>query len=104
MSRLSESTGFYKTQAWKNTQRNYKQSVGGLCERCLARGIIEPAEIVHHKIPLTADNIKDLDISLGHNNLLALCRKCHAEVHKSKANTRYNIDNNGKVTINDGII
>lgn len=97
---------FYATQAWKDTRRNYKQSVGGLCERCLAKGIIEPAEIIHHKIPLTVDNVSDVNISLGWNNLQALCRKCHAEVHEemymARSGRRYKIDSMGRVEIADG--
>ena len=96
---------FYATQAWKDTRRNYKQSVGGLCERCLAKGIIEPAEIIHHKIPLTTDNVSDVNISLGWNNLQALCRKCHAEVHDEmyaeRSGRRYKIDECGRVYIRD---
>lgn len=99
---------FYATQAWKDTRRNYKQSVGGLCERCLAKGIIEPAEIIHHKIPLTVDNVSDANISLGWNNLQALCRKCHAEVHDEmyaeRSGRRYKIDENGKVVVRDGFV
>lgn len=108
MSRLGEQTGFYRSQAWKDTRRNYKQSVGGLCERCLAKGIITPAEIVHHKTPLTADNVKDLNISLSWKNLEALCRQCHAEVHDEmyadRSGRRYTIDQSGRIRIRDGII
>ena len=53
MSKLNKETGFYNSQAWKDTRRNYKQSVGGLCERCLKKGLYNPAEVVHHKTPLT---------------------------------------------------
>lgn len=99
---------FYATQAWKDTRRNYIKSVGGLCERCLAKGIIEPAEIIHHKIPLTVDNVSDVNISLGWNNLQALCRKCHAEVHDEmyaeRSGRRYKIDENGKVVVRDGFV
>jgi len=94
--------------AWKNTRRNYKQSVGNLCERCLAKGIITPAEVVHHKIPLTDENVSDLSISLGWDNLQALCRQCHAEVHEeiyaSRSRKRYRIDECGRVIINDSIL
>lgn len=105
MSEKTKATGFYNSGAWKQTRRNYKQSVGGLCERCLAKGIIAPAEVIHHKVELTPDNIKDLNISLGWDNLQALCRQCHAEVHDeiyaSKSGRRYKIDNSGKVVMRD---
>lgn len=68
--------------------------------------MIVPAEIVHHKIPLTADNVKDLNISLSWNNLQALCRQCHAEVHDDmyaeRTGRRYTINSNGHVQIRDG--
>lgn len=108
MSRLGEQTGFYRSQAWKDTRRNYKQSVGGLCERCLERGVIASADIVHHIVPLTADNIGDINLSLNWNNLQALCRKCHADVHEEmyakQSKRRYKIDEYGKVVIRDDSI
>lgn len=102
MSKKTRATGFYNSGAWKQTRRNYKQSVGGLCERCLAKGIITPAEVVHHKVELTPDNIKDLNLSLGWDNLQALCRQCHAEVH-SGMEKRYTLDAQGKVVISDTV-
>lgn len=98
MSKLNKETGFYNSQAWKDTRRNYKQSVGGLCERCLKKGLYNPAEVVHHKTPLTADNINDLSLSLGWDNLQALCRNCHTEVHTTQYK-RFTIDAHGKVVI-----
>ena len=108
MSQQTKATGFYNSTAWRNTRRDYTQSVGGLCERCLAKGLITPADLVHHKIPLTQDNIKDLKVSLGWSNLQALCRQCHAEVHEEmyaeRTGRRYRIDKSGKVIIRDGVI
>ena len=108
MSRLGEETGFYRSQAWKDTRRNYKQSVGGLCERCLKRGIIQTADVVHHIVPLTADNIGDINLSLNWDNLQALCRKCHADVHEEmyarQSKRRYRIDEQGKVVIRDDTV
>ena len=97
---------FYATPAWKHTRKAYRQSVGGLCERCLAKGIVTPAEIVHHIVPLTDDNISNLDLALGWGNLQALCRKCHAEVHeemKAKGQ-RYTIDEMGRVVIKNDTV
>ena len=108
MSRLGEQTGFYRSQAWKDTRRNYKQSVGNLCERCLKRGIIQSADVVHHIVPLTADNIGDINLSLNWDNLQALCRKCHAEAHDEiyarRSRRRYKVDEQGKVVMYDDTI
>ena len=102
---MSQNKDFYNSTAWKNTRRNYLQSVGGLCERCLERGIIRPADIVHHKIPITKDTYSDLNLSLSWNNLQALCRECHAEVHEdiyaARRKKRYKIDKFGRVIMTD---
>lgn len=101
--RKKMSFSFYRTTAWVNTREKYKQSVGNLCERCMAKGIITPAEIVHHKIPLTKDNVNDPNITLSWDNLEALCRKCHAEVHdeiyRKRTGRRYVIGKGGEVII-----
>lgn len=108
MSRINEATGFYDSQAWKNTRRNYRQSVGGLCERCLKRGIIASADVVHHRVPLTEETVSDLNISLNWDNLQALCTKCHAEVHaeieRERKGLRYTIDPNGRVRLKDDTV
>ena len=79
------------------------QSVGRLCERCLKRGIISSADVVHHKVPLTEETVNDLNLSLNWGNLQALCRKCHAEVHDeiyaARSGRRYKINDDGKVAI-----
>ena len=72
---------FYKTGAWVNCRDNYMRSVGGLCEKCKAKGLIVPAVIVHHKIHLSASNLDDPSVTLNPKNLEALCRQCHGEEH-----------------------
>ena len=93
----------YDSKAWADTRKAYTQSVGGLCERCMANGIVTPAELVHHKVPLTEDNATDMSIALDWANLQALCRKCHAEVHDEmymeRTGRRYKLDSYGRVII-----
>jgi len=47
-------------------------------------------------------------VSLSQDNLMALCRKCHAEVHdeiyRQRTGRRYTVDKNGRVTITDDTI
>ena len=38
-------------------------------------------EEVHHKVPLTADNINDVNITLNPDNLIYLCKDCHNKEH-----------------------
>ena len=105
---MEEHKTFYSSRAWKDARRNYKQSVGGLCEECLKKGIISPAEIVHHKVPLTDENVSDISISLSGDNLQALCRQCHAKAHEQmyaeRTGKRYTIDENGRVIIRDSVL
>lgn len=72
---------FYNSSRWQNTRKAYMRMGQGLCERCLAKGIYKPAEIVHHKVHLSPANIDDPSITLDYGNLERLCRDCHAEAH-----------------------
>lgn len=94
---------FYGSPAWKQTRRAYMKSVGGLCERCMANGIVKPAEVVHHKKPINEKNVGNANVTLSWNNLQALCAACHAEVHdeiyRERTGRRYKIEKNGHVVI-----
>lgn len=87
---------FYKSKAWKDCRKAYRQYRHGLCERCLEKGIYKPGEIVHHKIHLTPFNIHDPDVALGFENLMLVCRDCHAALHKPER--RFRVDDLGRVT------
>ena len=52
-----------------------------MCELCYSRGILKPAEIIHHKKPLTPDNVDDPAVCYSFDNLMRVCRDCHAEIH-----------------------
>jgi len=94
---MSYSTAqFYGTTAWQETRKAYTKSVGGLCERCLSKGIYKAGEIVHHKKHITPMNMTDPSITLSWDNLMLLCRDCHADVHKGRER-RYDIDELGRV-------
>ena len=88
---------FYKSLAWQNCRNSYMKRVSGLCEKCLKEGKITAAEEVHHKIWLNEDNIGDLNVSLNHANLIALCREHHRQEHSGRPIPRYEIDELGRV-------
>ena len=88
---------FYKTAAWKAVRKAYIKSVGGLCERCYAKGLIKHGDTVHHRIHLTPENINDPDVTLNPDNLILLCRDCHAEVHRGEK--RYKVNDLGQVEV-----
>ena len=87
---------FYRSWAWIRLAREYKRSVGGLCERCMAKGLIVRGDEVHHKIKLTPDNIGDPSIALNTDNLELLCKDCHIEEHRG---TRWRADELGHVEL-----
>ena len=74
---------FYKSQAWKHTREMIMQRDHRLCVDCMLHGYITPAEEVHHIIELTPENISDMSIALGEENLVSLCRECHKKRHGS---------------------
>ena len=88
---------FYGTNNWKSCREYVWKRDGGLCVDCRKRGFITPAEEVHHVIPLTAENVKDPNISLNPDNLVSLCKECHKKRHMTSSR-RYAISEDGRVT------
>lgn len=82
----------------------YFKHARGLCEVCLSKGLIKQGEIVHHKIEMDSEKIRNERLAYGFDNLQLVCRECHAKLHSSDNKTtrskrRYKIDSNGKVII-----
>jgi len=73
---------FYKSKAWRGVRSFVLDRSHGLCERCLERGEMKPADAVHHRIPLSEQTVGDPDISLNPDRLIALCKECHEEEHR----------------------
>ena len=72
---------FYNSKLWRDTQKIYKQSKFGVCERC---GQPHERMIVHHKEYLTPENITDPNITLNFDNLELVCEPCHNKEHFRK--------------------
>lgn len=101
-----EQIAFYKSWKWRKCREEYFKKARGLCERCLAKGLIKQGEIVHHKIEMDSETINNPKLALGFDNLELLCRECHAEVHDihrhySGRSKRYKVDELGKVVTNE---
>lgn len=91
---------FYKSRQWQHVREYVMQRDRRLCQDCLAKGIITPAEEVHHIIPLQPENITDPSITLNEENLIALCRECHKARHgEHTEEKRYTVDEAGRVII-----
>ena len=74
---------YYNTKQWKNL-RNYYIRRNPLCEICLSKGIVKPAEEVHHIRPFMMGTTDEERYKLltDEDNLMSLCRECHDEVHR----------------------
>lgn len=90
-------TSFYNGKAWRKLRKAYL-SAHPLCERCIAKGEVTPAKIVHHKTYITPDNISNSDVTLSWDNLEALCQDCHNIEHFGESVTiDYVFDSNGQI-------
>ena len=65
---------FYRSPEWR-CLRDYILSKKPLCDYCLKRDRITPAECVDHKIDI---KIRP-DLRLDMNNLQTLCHNCHSK-------------------------
>lgn len=90
---------FYGSREWKNCRAAYTSYRKGLCERCLQRGIYTASDIVHHKKYITPQNLNDPSITLSWDNLMLVCRDCHAKIHSR--DKRYRIDEYGRCIITE---
>ena len=84
---------FYDSSQWKKCRDYIMSKHHYICQKCHIR----PAEIVHHVIWLTPDNINDSNITLGEDNLMPVCRECHAVIHEGVGATQDDLkfDDNG---------
>jgi 5-methylcytosine-specific restriction endonuclease McrA len=62
----------------------------------MRKGLVVPAVEVHHITELTPDNINDPSVSLNLDNLVSLCKDCHADRHRARQ-MRYRILSDGSV-------
>lgn len=84
---------FYKSTRWRRAREAYLKEHRYICEVC--GGV---ADTVHHIEHLNVTNINDPDVTLNENNLMAVCRDCHAKIH-SKVERRFVLDENGDIIV-----
>ena len=61
-------------RVWRKIRDRYI-AAHPLCEMCLANGRYTPADLVHHKKPLSEGGTND------ESNLMSLCYSCHEKEH-----------------------
>lgn len=75
-------TSVYCTERWKRLRIGYLMA-HPTCELCEARGIVTLAVDVHHMRSFQLyDGAKRLYHAYNPGNLMALCKHCHAWIHR----------------------
>ncbi|QAT43450.1 HNH endonuclease [Aminipila luticellarii] len=77
---------FYKKPAWIHRRESVLQRDNYICQECKRYGKSKSASIVHHIIPLAWCLIHNPALALDPINLIALCPKCHNEMHDRDSN------------------
>ena len=70
-------------RAWKRIRDSYA-AAHPLCEKCQAEGKLTPTEEIHHKLPLSQGGTH------ARENLIALCKPCHAKIHAENGDRWHN--------------
>lgn len=79
--RDQESKAFYNSKAWKKKRPIILKRDHYLCQYCLQRKTITPADVVHH-----IKELKDYpELALEDENLISLCHTCHNYEHPDKS-------------------
>lgn len=67
---------------WQKLRRK-KFLANPICEDCLAKGRVTPTEEIHHVRPVESgrDEIEMKQLAYDYNNLVSLCKTCHAARH-----------------------
>lgn len=68
----------YKTARWQRFRHLVLDRDGYLCVRCNERGVLRPADQVHHIVKITEDESRAFDM----DNCISLCTACHAREEK----------------------
>lgn len=82
----------YNTARWREL-RILKLQKDPLCECCLKKGKVTPAEDIHHIISFmnTNDPVQRKFLAFDFNNLMSLCDVCHQSIHQAN---RSNVSGN----------
>ena len=79
-----ERSKYYNSKHWKAV-RNAYIAQHPLCELCQLRGIVKPAQEIHHAIKFYEQYNDSMRFKLltDTDNLLSLCSDCHNHIHKN---------------------
>lgn len=74
---------FYATTEWKKLRLTYLKE-HPLCEECLKKGKVTPAVDIHHIKSFVQKGAINWELGYNPDNLMALCKDCHAEIHNKQ--------------------
>ena len=78
--------------AWRRLSKAYMMC-HPLCEMCEEKGLVTPARDIHHVLSVFDYGLSDnerMKRLLDWDNLKALCRDCHNEIHGNVKKDRNN--------------
>ena len=70
----------YNYTPWRKLRNSYIKE-HPLCEECLKKGKVVPAEDIHHRRSPFQNGEINYNLLMDPNNLEALCRECHGIEH-----------------------
>ena len=73
----------YQNTTWRKMRDTYLKS-HPICEECLKKGKITPAEDIHHKRSPFAKGEINWPLLLDYDNLMAVCKECHGNIHAAQ--------------------
>ena len=82
---VSISQKIYNSKQWKQLRNAYIKEFP-LCQSCLEKGKIVPAEQIHHRVEFLKGTTQAEIEALAYDwdNLMSLCKECHLEKHGKK--------------------
>ncbi|TGA95623.1 HNH endonuclease [Sporolactobacillus shoreae] len=81
MRQRDEIDALYHTTRWTKCRHVVLIRDAYLCQECLRRGLVTPANTVHHRVP-ARDN---LALFFDQDNLEATCEACHNRDHPERS-------------------
>ena len=70
----------YNNTTWRKMRDTYMHE-HPICEECLKKGKITPAEDIHHKRSPFSKGEVNYALLLDYDNLMAVCKECHGNIH-----------------------